>query len=72
MSAVPSRVPAKIRSDLMHDTPDEEIVRPCRLGYQLGVQLAHQPQGVVTLYPEVLDPLGALLCLILPTHYVLL
>ena len=33
-------------------------VRRCRLGYQLGVQLAQQPQGIVTLYPEVLDPLG--------------
>ena len=56
----------QVRSDLMHDKLCEESVRPCRLGYQLGVQLAQQPQGVVTLYPEVLDPLGALLCLIPP------
>jgi hypothetical protein len=30
-----------------------------RLGYQLGVQLAQKPQGSVTVYPNVLDPLGA-------------
>ena len=30
-----------------------------RLGYQLGVQLAQEPQGAVTVYPDVLDPLGA-------------
>ena len=31
-----------------------------RLGYQLGIQLAQQPHGAVTVYPEVVDPLGLL------------
>jgi hypothetical protein len=31
----------------------------CRGGYQLAVQLTQPPQGIVTVYPSLVDPAGA-------------